>query len=118
MRKHKLKYVSCQIYKQVLTKFRKVPYFKVIFSENLLDSSIMSKETLKSVKPVRTRPGTIYGLCKVHKQSALQTTIYNLVKFLVPKLNPLTKIKYTVVKIYFNLPKNYLYLCQSTFSKH
>ena len=67
----------------------------------------MSKETLKSVKPVRTRPGTIYGLCKVHKQSALQTTIYNLVKFLVPKLNPLTKIKYTVVRIYFNLPKNY-----------
>ena len=78
----------------------------------------MSKETLKSVKPVRTRPVTIYGLCKVHKQSALKTTTYILAKFLVPKLNPLTKIKYTVVKIYFNLPKNYLYLCQSTFSKH
>ena len=104
---YKLKYMSCQIYKQVLTKFTKASFFKVIFSENLLDSSIMSKETLKSVKPVRTRPGTIYGLCKVHKQSALKTTTYNLAKFLVPKLNPLTKIKYTVVKIYFNLPKNY-----------
>ena len=49
-----------------------------------------------------------YGNCKVHKQkadgcppfwptlSALQTLTYNLAKFLVPILNPLTKNEYTV----------------------
>lgn len=100
--------MSCQIYKQVLTKFTKASFFKVIFSENLLDSSIMSKETLKSVKPVRTRPGTIYGLCKVHKQQldccilfrlnqlALHTITCNLAKYLVPKLYVFTKSKYLV----------------------
>ena len=62
----------------------------------------------KSVKSVRTRPGTMYGLCKVHKQevdgcppfrpirSALQSPSYNLAKFLVPLLDPLTKNEYTV----------------------
>ena len=68
----------------------------------------MSKEMCKFVKPVGTRPGTMYGNCKVHKQqvdgcppfrpilSALQTPTYNLAKFLVPILNPLTKNEYTV----------------------
>ena len=44
----------------------------------------------RSVKPVWTRPGTMYGLCKIHKQHedgcppfrpillALQTLAYNL----------------------------------------
>ena len=63
----------------------------------------------KFVKPVGTRPSIImYGNCKVHKQqvdgcptfrsilSALQTPTYNLAKFLVPILNPLTKNEYTV----------------------
>ena len=62
----------------------------------------------KSIKPVGTRPGTTYGLCKVPKQevdgcppfrpilSALQTPTYNFAKFLVPILNPLTKNEYTV----------------------
>ena len=62
----------------------------------------------KFVKPVGTRPGIMYGNCKVHKQqvdgcpsfrsvsSALQTPTYNLAKFLVPLLNPLTKNGYTV----------------------
>ena len=56
-----------------------------------------------STKPVRTRPGTIYGLCKVHKKeedgcplfwpilSSLKTPTDNLPTFLVPTLNPLTK---------------------------
>ena len=47
-----------------------------------------------SIKPVETRPGTIYGLCKVHKQEldgcppfrpillTIQTLTYNLVKVL------------------------------------
>ena len=50
----------------------------------------------------------MYGLCKVHKQevdgcppfmptlSALQTPTYNLAKFLLPILDPLTKEEYTV----------------------
>ena len=58
--------------------------------------------------PVGTRPGFMYENCKVHKQqvdgcppfrpilSALQTPTYNLAKFLVPLLNPLTKNEYTV----------------------
>ena len=36
--------------------------------KNLVDNNSMSKEMRKSVKPVGTRPGTMYGLCKVHKQ--------------------------------------------------
>ena len=76
--------------------------------KNLVDSNSMSKEMHKSIKPVGTRPGTMYGLCKVHKQevdgcppfrpilSALQTPTYNLAKFLVPILDPLTKNEYTV----------------------
>ena len=62
----------------------------------------------KFVKPVGTRPGIMYGNCKLNKQqvdgsspfrpilSALQTPTYNLAKFLVPILNPLTKNEYTV----------------------
>ena len=81
--------------------------------KNLVNSNSMSKEMRKFVKPVRTRPGVMYGNCKVHKQqvdgypptphppfrpilSALQTPTYNLAKFLVPILNPLTKNEYTV----------------------
>ena len=68
----------------------------------------MSKEMHKSIKPVGTVPGSMYRLCKVHKQeedgcppfspilSALQTPTYNLAKFLVPILDPLTKNEYTV----------------------
>ena len=69
----------------------------------------MSKEMRKLVKPVQTRPGIMYGNCKVHKQqvvdgcppfrlilSALQTPTYKIAKFLVSIVNPLTKNEYTV----------------------
>ena len=36
--------------------------------KNLVDSNSMSKEMCKFVKPVGTRPGIMYGNCKVHKQ--------------------------------------------------
>ena len=36
--------------------------------KNLVNSHSMSKEIHKTVKPVGTRPGTMCGLCKVHKQ--------------------------------------------------
>ena len=73
----------------------------------------------KFVKPVGTRPGIMYGNSKIHKQqvdgcppfqpilSALQASAYNLAKFLVPILNPLTKNKYTI-KTHFNLLKRYV----------
>ena len=76
--------------------------------KNLVDSNSMSKEMCKFVKPVGTRPGIVYGNCKLHKQqvdgcrplrsilSALQTPTYNLAKFLVPIVNPLIKNEYTV----------------------
>ena len=62
----------------------------------------------KFVKLVGTRLGIVYGNCKAHKQqvdgcppfqpilSALQTPTYNLAKFLVLILSPLTKNEYTV----------------------
>ena len=76
--------------------------------KNLVDSNSMSKEMPKSIKPVGSRSGTMYGLCKVYKQevdgcpsfrpvlSALQTPTYNLGKLLVPILDPLTKNEYAV----------------------
>ena len=79
---------------------------------NLVDSNSMSKEMSKFVKPVGTRPGIMYGNCKWHKQqvdgcppfrsflSALQTPTYNLAKFLVPIVNPLTKNEYTVKDLF------------------
>ena len=36
--------------------------------KNLAFSNSMSKEICKSIKPVRTRLGTMYALCKVHKE--------------------------------------------------
>ena len=76
--------------------------------KSLVDSNSMSKEMRKSIKPVGTRPGTMYWICKVHKQevdgcspfrpilSALQTLTCNLDRFLVPILDPLTKNEYRV----------------------
>ena len=61
--------------------------------KNLVDSNSMSKEMRKFVKPIGTRPGIMYGNCKVHKQqvdcclpfrpilSALQIPTYNLANF-------------------------------------
>ena len=76
--------------------------------KKLVDFNSMSDETRKHPKPVATRPGTMYGSYKVHKKrvdgwppfrptfSALQTQTYNLAKYLVPILEPLTNNKYTV----------------------
>ena len=68
----------------------------------------MTDKTRKSLKPVGTRPGVMYGSCKVHKASvencppfrpilsALNTPTYKLAKFLVPILKPLTTNEFTV----------------------
>ena len=105
---------SKKIWKIYFEKWRIGTNFK-----NLVDSNSISKEMHKFVKPVGTRPGVMYGNCKVHNQqvdgccsfrpilSALETPTYNLAKFLVPKLNTLTKNDYQL-KIHFNLLKRYV----------
>ena len=61
----------------------------------LVESKSMTEKIRKSLKPVGSRPGVMYGSCKVHKVSvencpsfrpilsALNTLTYKLVKFLV-----------------------------------
>ena len=68
----------------------------------------MIEQTRKSLKPVGTRPGVMYGSCKVHKASvgncppfrpilsALNTPTYKLAKLLVPILKPLSTNEFTV----------------------
>ena len=76
--------------------------------KKLVNSNSIFVETRRHLKPVWTMPGIMYVPFKVHKKcvdvfppfkpilSALQTPTYNLVKFLLPILEPLTTNKYTV----------------------
>ena len=64
--------------------------------KKLVESKSMIEKTKKCLKPVGTRPGVMYGSCKVHKASvgncppfrpilsALNTPIYKSAKFLLP----------------------------------
>ena len=66
------------------------------------------RETKRSLKPVGTRSGIIYGFCKVYEDiidhslpfrhifSAINTPTYKLEEFLVPILKSLTSNEYTV----------------------
>ena len=66
--------------------------------KKLVATNSISEETRKSLKPVGTRPGIMYGLCKVHKDiidnfppfrpifSTINTPTYKVAKFLVPIL--------------------------------
>ena len=70
--------------------------------KKLVESKSMTEKAKKSLKPVVTRPGVMYGSCNVHKASvgncppfrpilsALNTPLYKLAKFLVPIFKPLT----------------------------
>ena len=76
--------------------------------KDLKKSEIISETVYKSLKPRGSRFEILYGLCKVHKQlvdkcppfrlimSAIKTPTYNLAKFLVPLLEPITTNIYTV----------------------
>ena len=76
--------------------------------KKLVESKSMTEKTRKSLKPVGTRPGVMYGSCKVHKAnvgncppfrpifSVLNTPTYKLAKFLVPILKPLLTNEFTV----------------------
>ena len=76
--------------------------------KDLKNSEVIFETVYKSLKPRGSRFGILYGLCKVHKQlddncppfrpimSAIKTPTYNLAKFLVPLLEPITTNMYTV----------------------
>ena len=78
--------------------------------DELFENNYLSQEDYKQLKPVGSRPGVLYGLCKVHKDrtnglevppfrpilSAIRTCAYNLAKFFVPILKEFTINEYTV----------------------
>ena len=75
---------------------------KRITSKLLKDKEIIGKSTYKSIKPVGSRPGILYGSSKIHKESrnglppcrpilsAIDTTSYKLEKLLLKLLTPST----------------------------
>ena len=83
---------------------------------NLYDNNKISKDELLKISPVGSRSGILYGNPKVDKPvvdnmskfrpilSAINTSGYNLAKFLIPILDPLTRNEFTV-KDYFNFAK-------------
>ena len=78
------------------------------YLKRLEKSGSLSTEQYKKIKAVGSRPGILYGLCKVHKAitevcppfrpilSAIGTPSYKLAKFLVPKLSSVTFNEFTV----------------------
>lgn len=74
----------------------------------LLEKGTIDKKLFDRLLPKGGQPGKIYGLCKVHKNavdgcppfrpilSAINTPTYNLSKFLIPILEPLTKNRYVI----------------------
>ena len=78
--------------------------------DDLLDNNYLSEEDYKLMKPTGSRPGIMYGLCKVHKDltngqvlppfrpilSAIRTCTYSLAKFFVPILKEYTINEYTI----------------------
>ena len=75
------------------------------FLRTLLAAKIITKNSYEFLFPAGSSPGILYGLPKTHKRgkltfrpilSALCTVNYNLAKFLVPLLEPLTKNDYTL----------------------
>ena len=80
--------------------------------KKLVNSNNMSEETRGHLKPMWTKPGIIYGSCKVHKKCdggcspfrpilfALQTPTSKLAKYVVPLLESLTTNKYKVKNLF------------------
>ena len=75
------------------------------FLRTLLDKKVITKDTHRFLYPAGSSPGILYGLPKTHKRGkltfrpilcALGTVNYNVAKFLVPLLEPLTKNDHTV----------------------
>ena len=78
------------------------------FLSNLIEKGSITSEEFGKLCPRGSKPGILYGLCKIHKEtvgdcppfrpivSAIDTSIYALAKFLVPILSPLTQNSYVV----------------------
>ena len=76
--------------------------------KELKASEAISETNYKKLKPRGSIFGVLYGLCKTHKKvldkcpslrpilSAIKTPSYNLAKFLVPLIEPITKNNFTV----------------------
>ena len=73
--------------------------------KKLVESKSMREKTRKSLKPVGTRPGVIYGSCTVRKASVGNCPLFRTIlsalntpssKFLVPILKPLSTNEFTV----------------------
>ena len=79
-------------------------------SDDFLNKNYLSKDDWKYLKPCRSKPGIMYGLCKIHKcttvndpvspfrtiLSAIGACNYNLAKSFVPILKQFTINEYTV----------------------
>ena len=86
--------------------------------DNLLNKNYLSKDDYKYLKPCGSKPGIMYGLCKIHKGttinnsvapfwpilSAIGTCNYNIAKFFVPMFKQFIINEYTV--------KNYFSFCK------
>ena len=76
--------------------------------KKLKNKNVISEETYNKLRPVGSKPGTLYGSAKVHKSlinglptfrailSAIGTLTYKLAKFLVPILSDITQSEFTV----------------------
>ena len=81
--------------------------FKQLFKD-LLDNGKFSKDEYDKICPKGSRPGILYANSKIHKPvvdnllkfrpilSAINTPGYNLAKFLIPILEPLTHNEFTI----------------------
>lgn len=75
-----------------------------VFLRKLKGQSIIDETTYKDLSPTGSKPGTLYGLPKIHKPnrplrpilSTIKTHNYSMCKFLVPLLNQWTTNEYTV----------------------
>ena len=87
--------------------------------DDLFQKIFLSKDDYKYLKPFGSKPGVIYGICKIHKGttvndlathfqpnlSAIGTCSYNFAKFLYQYLNSLLSMN-TPSKIPFHFVKN------------
>ena len=85
--------------------------------KELKASEAISETDYKKLKPRGSSFHVLYGLCKTHKRvldksppfrpilSAIKTPSYNLAKFLVPLIEPITKSNFTVKTVLNSLRK-------------
>ena len=76
--------------------------------KKLKNKNVISEETYNKLRPVGSKPGTLYGSAKVHKPlinglppfrpilSAIGTPTYKLAKFLVPVQSDITQNEFNV----------------------